>query len=126
VYEDFKVEPLGDIKRMFSDNEEEVTIYSQSNYFEDNLINIKSGVLSATTLEEFVDFLNKEESLSHLFSFEITSDGMHRKDDYITDIVSETDLNKPATIEEDRELAYDYNKYIPYKTNDNFARQLAQ
>lgn len=126
VYEDFKVEPLGDIKRMFSDNEEEVTIYSQSNYFEDNLINIKSGVLSATTLEEFVDFLNKEESLSHLFSFEITSDGMHHKDDYITDIVSETDLNKPATIEEDRELAYDYNKYIPYKTSDNFARQLAQ
>lgn len=125
--------PKGDIETMFSENEDETIVFSQSNYFEVNNIDIQSGMLDAITLEEFVDVLNGHHSLKHLFKFEVAVDGLIYKDDYVTEIEINGVEIGPLLIagvvdvlEEDRVSAYDYNKYVPYKTSDNFARQLAQ
>lgn len=134
-----QVGPLGDIETMLSDEEEKMLVYSQSNFFEVNPIVIRSSSLDAITLEEFVEMLNEHSSLNRIFSFSIAEDAYDKKDDYVLDL-GEDD---PATVairtsndndlffdkdelSADREIAYDYSKYIPYKTPDNFARQLAQ
>lgn len=122
---DVHVTPIGDINTMLSENIDKTVVYAQHNHFEVNPIIVSSAILDGMTLEEFVEFLNEHESLRAHFSFEITSLGFERKDDYVADI-AETSLGEETLLEKDRTAAYDYNKYIPYKTNDNFARQLAQ
>lgn len=119
------VTPLGDVPTMFSENEERILIYAQSNFFEQNEIIIRSGILQSITLKEFVDMLNEHPSLRKLFTFSIQEDAMNLQDEYVYDIASGSYGNL-YTLDADRELAYNYSKYIPYKTTDNFARQLAQ
>ena len=139
------VQLLGDIQTMLSENEDETVIFSQSNDFETNDVVIQSGILNSVTLEELVEMLNQSQSLNHLFSFSIAEEGLIFKDDYVMEIEIVTGsgtLAKTETLEaifaaksnkldpvvllKDREVAYNYNLYIPYKTSDNFARQLAQ
>lgn len=139
------VSMLGDIQTMLSENEEETIIFSQSNDFETNEVVIQSGILNSVTLEEFVEMLNKSQSLNHLFEFSISEEGLIFKDDYVMEIeiaagtgvtagtktleaIFTDKGNKldPVLLAKDREVAYNYNLYIPYKTSDNFARQLAQ
>lgn len=122
---DGTVEALGDMKNMLTENEDKTLIYSQSNYFEVNEIAIRSAVLDGTTLEEFVEMLNENDAMVNLFSFSLTNKGATAKDEYVSDVAT-AGLNVPYAMAADREMTYDYNKYIPYKTTDNFARQLAQ
>ncbi len=119
------VRPLGDITTMLSDNLDKTLIYAQSNFFENNNIIIKSGILEGTTLEEFISMLNEHPSLRKLFMFEIAEEAIFLKDENVHNVAS-GNLGVEYLLSADRELAYDYNKYIPYKTSDNFARQLAQ
>ncbi|MEK5433971.1 hypothetical protein MKY88_24525 [Lysinibacillus sp. FSL R7-0073] len=139
------VSMLGDIQTMMSENEDETIIFSQSNDFEVNEVIIQSGILNSVTLEEFVELLNQSHSLNHLFKFSIAEEGLIFKDDYVMEIEITTGSGvtaatekledkftaggnklKPVLLPKDREVAYNYNLYVPYKTNDNFARQLAQ
>lgn len=139
------VSMLGDIQTMLSENEEETIIFSQSNDFEKNEVVIQSGILNSITLEEFVEMLNESQSLNHLFQFAISEEGLIFKDDYVMEIelavgtgvtattetlearfAAKSNKLDPVLLGKDREVAYNYNLYIPYKTSDNFARQLAQ
>ncbi|MCY7866107.1 hypothetical protein P8918_13550 [Bacillus spizizenii] len=122
---DNHVTPLGDVEAMLGENEEQTTVYAQYNHFETNPIVVSSAILDGMTLEEFVQYLNEHESLRSEFQFEMTGDGYEVKDDYVAEIAG-TVFGEETLLPEDRVSSYDYNKYIPYKTNDNFARQLAQ
>jgi hypothetical protein len=119
------VEPLGDIEAMLGENLEQTTVYAQYNNFETNPIVISSALLDGTTLEEFVEYLNNHESLRGQFAFDLTSTGFEMKDEYVSEAAAAA-FGVETLLLEDRTASYDYNKYIPYKTNDNFARQLAQ
>lgn len=121
---DKHVRPLGNIRTMLSENKEKTLVYAQSNYYDENPITIRSAILDAITLEEFVEMLNEHDSLKGLFHFDIVPNEMDKKDDYVADLV--TTFTSTYKLSADRTMSYDYSRYIPYKTNDNFARQLAQ
>lgn len=121
-----QVKPLGDLKTMLSDNIDKTLIYVQDNYFVTNPVIIRSAIFDATTLEEFVAFLNEHEVLAHHFTFELTDKGAEVKDDFVSEVGAAVLDVGEYILSDDRKLGYDYNLYIPYKTSDNFARQLAQ
>lgn len=122
---DKNVKPLGDLNGMVNENDDKTLVYLESNPFGVNQVIVRSAAFSAMTLDEFTDFLNNHESLGRYFSFAITEDSSVQKDEIVTDIVT-TGFNVDYPLAADRELSYDYTKYIPYKTTDNLARQLAQ
>jgi hypothetical protein len=70
--------------------------------------------------------MNEHEVLGQLFSFEATDKGAEVKDEYVSEVASSALDTADYYMGEDRKLGYDYSLYIPYKTTDNFARQLAQ
>lgn len=82
-----------------------------------SIVKVVSNKLDWCTYEEFVEDLNEEHQLSKLFSFSL-------KDP----VFGPADVSSKLTAKGvDRgEPTYDTNKYIPYTTSDNFARQLAQ
>ena len=128
-----RLNPLGEVETMLGENEEETIIFAQSNFFEENNIVIQSSAYDTNTLEEFVELLNNNKVLKSLFQFEVSPEGMIYKDDYIVDIVKDgiaiseqLDIQLISPVAADRKIGWNYNKYIPYKTGDNFARQLAQ
>lgn len=121
-----QVKPLGDLKTMLSDNDEKSLVYAQSNCFESNPVLVKSAILDAITMEEFVNFMNEHKVLGKLFTFSLTDKGVELKDDFVSEVAA-AGLDIPEyTLAFDRSKSYDYSLYIPYKTTDNFARQLAQ
>lgn len=121
-----QVKPLGDLKTMLSDNTDKTLVYAQDIYFDANPIIVKSASFDATTVEEFVEYLNEHEVLGHMFGFELTDAGAEKKDDYVADVAAAGLDVAEYSMADDRKLGYDYSKYIAYKTTDNFARQLAQ
>jgi len=125
------VEPLGDINTMLSENIDKAIIYAQSNHFEENPIIVKSRIFDGITLEEFVEMLNNHEALKGLFEFSIADSALGFKDEYITDVAdkaikTDVESGETITLAKDRKEDYNYSLYIPYKTSDSFARQLAQ
>ncbi|PTY92886.1 hypothetical protein [Heyndrickxia sporothermodurans] len=122
---DAHVSPIGDIESMLGENVEQTTVYAQYNHFEANPIVISSALLDGTTVEEFVEYLNNHESLRAQFDFSLTTTGYEMKDEYVSEAAASA-FGVETVLLEDRKASYDYTKYVPYKTNDNFARQLAQ
>jgi hypothetical protein len=120
------VKALGDLKTMLSENVDKSLVYVQSNYFEANPVVVRSALFDALTLEEFIEFMNQHEVLGQVFSFELTDKGAEVKDNYVSEVASAALDTAEYHMSEDRKLGYDYSLYIPYKTTDNFARQLAQ
>lgn len=123
------------------DGEVDLFVSGSSDEIGTNKIVIQSVSFDSMTMSDFVEELNNS-SLSHVFNFELTAAGIILKDEYvaIADAQAAEDLlqngNSSATpaidaeeatvLEADRRRGYDYTKHIPYYTNDNFARQLAQ
>lgn len=119
------VAPIGELESMLRENIDQTVVYAQFNYVEENPIVVSSAAFDGITVEEMVEYLNRHESLAPAFSFELTSLGAENKDEYVSDMAQDV-FNVGVKLPADRESAYDYNKYVPYKTSDNFARQLAQ
>lgn len=119
------IKPVGELEAILGENEDQTVVYAQFNYGEVNPIIISSASFEGTTLEEMVDYLNKNESLEPGFEFALTAKGAISKDDYVSDMITDFEL-AGGEIASDKETVYDYNKYVPYKTSDTFARQLAQ
>jgi hypothetical protein len=121
-----QVKALGDLKTMLSANTDKSLVYVQANHFEANPVIVRSAIFDAMTVEEFVEFMNEHEVLGQLFGFALTEKGAELKDEYLSDAASTTLDVAEYNLADDRKLGYDYNLYIPYRTTDNFARQLAQ
>jgi hypothetical protein len=149
----FHVAPLGSLSTMITANDNKTLIYAEDNYGQTNEIIIQSAATDFMTIEELAAMLNEDSILGKIFSFELTDLGLDNKDGYPSDLEEEAVLNggterwkKDATDTADavpgilynlaqdnsgsayinKVINYDYNKYIPYRTSDNFARQLAQ
>lgn len=124
--DDGTITPMADLQTMLEDSQEKMLIYAESKHFDTNKIVVQSAIFDVLTLEELVQLMNENEILEDLFTFDLTVEGEIKKDDYIVDVVTDEELAKAFEIEANRAKSYDYNKYIPYRTTDNFARQFAQ
>lgn len=122
------LKPLGNLKTMISEEDQPLIIYAESLDFTVNEVIIKSIMFDNITLEELVNTLNENEIFNQIFKAELTNDGSEFKDDFISDILADEtrDGGQIYNLPKDRIISYDYDMYIPYRTVDNFARQLAQ
>lgn len=82
-----------------------------------SLIKVISSKLEWCNYEELVQDLNEENVLKNMFSFGL-KDPMLAPED-VAEVLKGEGVDRGET-------TYDTNKYIPYTTADNFARQLAQ
>lgn len=128
---------VGAIDEVFEDSDDKLFITVESDHLSENVISILSSTLDFTTLEEFIEILNTNKSLSHIAEFSINNDHILSKDEYIyteggePECILELDTLVPVVDSKSNEIfdrfkQYDLNLYIPFKTHDNFARQLAQ
>lgn len=123
-----KLEPLGDFASVFGKEEDTaVSFYAESFPFEENEIVISSHLFDNITVEELVDEINNHAVVGALFTAALTEDGTLVKDDFVKEkILPGTTEVKSAVLTSDRKPDFNYSLYIPYRTNDNFVRQLAQ
>lgn len=112
----------------------------------ENIVKVNSSAFDYITLDDLLMFLNEESILGEKFFFELTKAGVMIKDEYIIEYIEDEEKvsniffkekdedGNPKGIEgalsEDTfnfcRVEYDTNLHIPFKTSDNFARQLAQ
>ena len=155
--------PLGDLETMLSDNDAKTLIYVENSYEQDNKIVVTTGAADFIPLDEFVQILQSDDVLGHLFRFKLTQQGSLQKDEYPEEIeetfaagdptklffeqdyiakTTSTDPGDPTktvtttstkhaagasySLDKNKTTGYDYSLLIPYRTNDNFVRQLAQ
>lgn len=122
------LEPEGDLTGMMTKDQDKPVIYAESLYFHRNMVVVRSAAFENTTLEELGDLLNDDDVFGSLFTVTLDEEGSLNKDDFVADVCKNKELD-PNTYYElavDRVTDYDYGMYIPYKTTDNFVRQLAQ
>lgn len=140
------IQPLGSLKTLLGNNDDKTLFYVEDCYLHANQIIVTTAATDFVSLEEFCSMMQEDESLGQMFTFELTDEGYDQKDEYLEDIVDTIDTadstknvyrffqtaNSIAingviySLMADRETTYDFSMYIPYKTSDNFARQLAQ
>lgn len=143
--------PLGSLENMLGDNDEKTMIYVENAFGQKNRIRVTTGAADFIPLEEFVEVLQNDTTLGSLFNFELTQEGAAVQDMYpeeiednfvadgLGDYYFEQDRVNPDapgepdhydgaiySLARDKTIGYDYSLYIPYRTNDNFVRQLAQ
>lgn len=118
--------PLGDLKTMISGEEAAAVVYAESMNFKANDVLVKSTMFDNLTVEELVDAVNEHEVLGKLFKAELTEAGSEVKDEMVHSVCATALAGKIFHLPQDREISYDFSTYIPYRTTDNFARQLAQ
>ena len=133
-----KVNPLGSLQTMLGDNSDVTLIYAEDSAIGINNVVITTAGMSDMTLTEFVALLNDDVTLGKMFTFTLTSEGKKQGDMYLEELTDSVGLVKDNAFFSDsttgtiystginKIITYDYNKYIPYRTTDNFARQLAQ
>lgn len=118
--------PVGAYTSVFGTEEEDtITVYAENFPFGKNQIIITSSIFNNITLREFVEALNEDNAMKRLFTAQIANEAETLGDDIFSDIVN---LTAPVVSKEavNKHVSYDYNMYIPYRTVDTFARQLAQ
>lgn len=124
--EDGSLKPLGDYNTVLGTEEESsVAVYAESFPFGVNKVIVYSSLFANITLAELVEALNAHVVLSTIFHSEINEEFASEKDDILTEIIK-FDSEIISEVTEDRNIKYDYNLYIPYRTTDSFTRQLAQ
>lgn len=145
-----ELEPMGDLAAIMSDSEAKTLVYVEDCYGQTNKIIVTTGAADYVPLDEFIEILSEDSVLGKLFDFDLTQAGTDYKDMYPEEIedtfarkadgkldnsllyFEQTLADKTAiagetyTLAADRTIGYDYTKYIPYRTSDNFVRQLAQ
>lgn len=123
----FEVSPVGQVSDVIG--KEDVGVTAVVNEIEGGMkITIISDSISLDTLQEFIQGLNECKILSKFLTFELPQSAIIIKDDLMEELLA-LGVNTKFTFEEllkDRIDKYDTNMYIPYRTTDNFARQLAQ
>ncbi len=119
----------------FKDNDL-VFVYAESLPMAVNFVQIASPHFEVITLSDFVTEVNDNDVFNSYFTMEMTAQGTIVKDDYMkgsgeddSAIIGLADslIDQGIIVfGADRSIEYNYNEYIPYRTTDNFARQLAQ
>lgn len=118
-----RVEVIGTVEQVFS--KEEPVYTAITSHYGENHIKIYSADFDVLTVEEVLETLAKDKDFSKLFNVSIhrTSEAQEIMQSVIEGTSTESRILEFA---EDKEIAMDVNKFIPYRTDDNFARHLAQ
>ena len=116
-----KVEILGTVSQIFAEGEKVITSFTEG-YGENKMV-ICSPDFDVLTVEEVVEKLSEDADFSKLFKVEVNSYEVAQE---VIDEIINSASDRIVTVEKDREVVVDVNKYIPYRTDDNFARHLAQ
>lgn len=127
--------PVGDydsVKENYGDDDS-VFVYIESLPMSTNHIVISAPHFEALNVQDFIDALNNNSAFNNIFEAKLTKNGMLNSEEYMKSIkdssegVADSVIDKDAKdLGVDHTVVYDYDKYIPYRTTDNFARQLAQ
>lgn len=117
-----KAEIIGTVSQLFSEKEEVILTTIVDSYGENKIV-ISSPDFDVLTVEEVVDMLNEDADFSKLFKVEIAK--ADDAQEIMDEIINRGDDRK-VVFEADKEVVMNVNKYIPYRTDDNFARHLAQ
>lgn len=117
------VEILGTISQVFSEEEDKLLVSLTSTYGT-NDIKIVSNQFDFLTVDEVITLLNKDKDFAKLFKFEITN--ITDAQEYVKDIIDKAVSESITGTLVDKKVDCDTNMVIPFRTDDNFARQLAQ
>lgn len=127
---------VGDLTTMLSDDDDKIIVAAENlGAGHENEIVVRSNEFDTMTVEELAEALNKHEIFGRLFSVTLSEDGAIEKDEFVLEgeksskafsATSPTTRATEVVSMSDRSLEYDYSLYIPYRTTDNFLRQLAQ
>lgn len=119
-----KAEILGTVSQVFSANNGEDTILTSIvDSYGENKIVVSSPDFDVLTLEEVVDILNADTDFAKMFKLSIAR--VEDSQEIMDEVILRGD-SRTVVFEKDRETIMNVNKYIPYRTDDNFARHLAQ
>lgn len=119
-----RVVGVGTLNNSFDYNDSSLLVSINQTY-NSNKVTIKSAAFDFLTIEEVVDLLNNNKDFSKLFEAEVID--TEKAQDSIADLDDAT-IREPGLTAEliDKKIGYDTTLLIPYRTEDTFARQLAQ
>lgn len=116
---------LGTVAQVFDENEDKTLTAISSDYSTaGNDIVIISNEFDYLTIDELMTKLDADKDVKKIVEFEINN--ITAAQDYVLDAINNQKSSSLEIELFDKEIAYDTNKYIPFRTDDNFARQLAQ
>lgn len=118
-----KVEVIGTVEQVFS--KEEAVYTAITSHYGENHIKVYSADFDVLTVEEVLEILSADKDFSKIFNITIHKATESQE---IMQFIIEGASTEKRIIEfpVDREVIMDVNKFIPYRTDDNFARHLAQ
>lgn len=118
-----KVEVIGTVEQVFSKEE---TVYTAiTSHYGENHIKVYSADFDVLTVEEVLEILSADKDFSKIFN--ITIHKATESQEIMQFIIEGASTGKRIIeFPVDREVIMDVNKFIPYRTDDNFARHLAQ
>lgn len=118
---------LGTVDQVLSDSEDKLLV-SITNTYNENKIVIKSNQFDFLTIEEVCELLDKDKDFNKILN--IKEQDLLKSQECISDINKDEkqaikeDVIKGSFV--DKKISYDSTLLIPFRTDDNFARQLAQ
>lgn len=109
------------------DKDTQLSVFYESCTAGTNLVCINFPYFDTMTLVDFVEMLN-DSVLGKVFEFYMAAESVSKKYDYVTEVDTENSLEpgNGIVMNADRRRGYNYAKYLPFTTSDNFARLLAQ
>lgn len=109
------------------DKDTQLSVFYQSNTAGTNLVCINFPYFDTLVLSDFVELLN-DSVLANVFEFYIAEESVPHQYDYVTEVDTENSLEPGNGIimNADRRRGYNYSKYLPFTTSDNFTRLGAQ
>lgn len=121
---------LGTVEQVFSeDNEDGIFTELSSVYYDneagkqiENKIIIKSTGFDFISVAELADILEEDKDFSKFFTTTSTNDTVAQQT--VDEFKEKASVFKGKF--DDKKIIYDTNKLIPFRTSDNFVRQLAQ
>ena len=117
-----KVKVLGTVEQVFAKGEKIVTAITSS--YGENKIRVYSADFDVLTLEEVIEMLNADKDFSKLFH--LTINKFTESQEVMQYIIEGASESRKVKFEENKKVIVDLNKFIPYRTDDSFARHLAQ
>lgn len=111
---------LGTVESILTEEEDKIVIALSSSYNENEIV-IKSGQFDFLTIDEVAEKLNNDKDFAKLFAVKVLD--ITKAQDYIADLEEGKGLSGTVV---DKKMDYDTNLLIPFRTDDNFGRHLAQ
>lgn len=117
-----KAEFIGTVEQVFSKEEKVLTTINCG--YSKNVIKVYSSDFDVLTVEEVVEMLNEDKDFSKIFKVSINK--TTEAQEIIKYVIEAAGDTRIVEFTESKNVIVDENKYIPYRTDDNFARHLAQ